>query len=323
MKKMFFILWTSAAITALLLPSCKSRSSNSKKNSGLTGEISISGAFALYPLAVRWVDEFKQLHPDVRIDISAGGAGKGMTDVLARVVDLGMVSREVYPPEMAKGAVAFAVAKDAVVPTINASNPALSDLLKRGLTREAAIKLWITGEYKTWGDVTSTGRGEAVHVYTRSDACGAAETWALWLGKKQEDLGGTAVYGDPGLATAVQKDPLGIGLNNLSYAYDEGTRAPNPGMLVLPIDVNDNGQVDPDELFYDTKDAIIEAIAGDRYPSPPARDLYLVTNGIPEKPEVVEFLRFILTKGQEYNVPSGYISLSTEKLQKGLTLLPE
>ncbi|MDR2129718.1 MAG: PstS family phosphate ABC transporter substrate-binding protein [Odoribacteraceae bacterium] len=318
MNKTFIIL---LACTAIVLSSCKPRAA--KKGEGLKGEISISGAFALYPLAVKWADEFKQLHPGVRIDISAGGAGKGMTDVLAKVVDLGMVSREVYPQEVAKGAVGIAVAKDAVVPTINANNPALADLMKTGLTRDAAIKLWITGEYKTWGDVTGTARAEAVHVYTRSDACGAAETWALWLDKKQEDLGGTAVFGDPGLATAVQKDPLGIGLNNLSYAYDEGTRAPNPGLLVLPVDVNNNGQLDPEELFYDTKDAIIQAIAEDRYPSPPARDLYLVTNGIPEKAEVIAFLKFILTKGQEFNVPAGYISLSAEKLQKGLALLPE
>jgi phosphate transport system substrate-binding protein len=308
-------------LAGTVLFSCKSRPA--KKEGELKGEISISGAFALYPLAVKWADEFKQLHPGVRIDISAGGAGKGMTDVLAKVVDIGMVSREVYPPEIEKGAVGFAVAKDAVVPTINASNPALTSLLKSGLTRENAIKLWITGEYKTWGEVSGTSRTDAVHVYTRSDACGAAETWALWLGKKQEDLLGTAVYGDPGLATAVQKDPLGIGLNNLSYAYDEGTRAPNPGLLVLPIDVNENGQLDPEELFYDTKDKIIQAIADDKYPSPPARDLYFVTNGIPVKPEVVAFLEFILTKGQEFNVPAGYISLSAEKLQRGLDRLRE
>jgi phosphate transport system substrate-binding protein len=74
-------------------------------------------------------------------------------------------------------------------------------------------------------------------------------------------------------------------------------------------------------MFYDTKDAIVQAIAEDRYPSPPARDLYLVANGVPEKAEVVAFLRFILTKGQEYNVPTGYIGLSDEKLQRGLELL--
>ncbi|MDR0814130.1 MAG: PstS family phosphate ABC transporter substrate-binding protein [Bacteroidales bacterium] len=291
------------------------------KKGELQGEITISGAFALYPLAVRWVEEFKELHPGVQIDISAGGAGKGMTDVLTEMVDLGMVSREVYPPETEKGAVAIAVAKDAVVPTINTDNPDLKDLLKTGLTRDAAIKLWITEEYKTWGQVTGTRSTSDVHVYTRSDACGAAETWANWLDKKQEDLAGTGVFGDPGVATAVQKDILGIGLNNIGYVYDETTRKPNPGILVLPIDANSNGQLEPEELFYDTKDEIITAIAEGRYPSPPARDLYMVAKGVPTKPEVIAFLKYILSDGQKHNIPTGYINLSEEKLQQGLQTL--
>lgn len=292
-----------------------------KNQEGLHGQITLSGAFALYPLAVKWAEEFQKIHPNVRIDISAGGAGKGMTDALAKVVDLGMVSRDVYPPEIEKGAIGFAVAKDAVVPTINASNPVLDELLKVGLSQEAATKIWITEEYKTWGQVLGNNDQTPIHTFTRSDACGAAETWALWMGSKQEDLGGTAVFGDPGVASAVQKDIYAIGLNNLSYAYDDGTRLPNEGILVLPIDVNNNGQIDPEERFYDTKDEIIQAIAADKYPSPPARDLYLVSNGVPEKEAVRAFLEFILTEGQQWNVPIGYIGLSDEKLDAGLKIL--
>ena len=134
---------------------------------------------------------------------------------------------------------------------------------------------------------------------------------------------GTAVFGDPGVAQAVQKDKLGIGYNNLSYAYDEGTRKLNAGIAIIPMDVNGNGSIDPEELFYETKDDMVAAISEGRYPSPPARDLYLVSNGTPQKPEVVAFLKFILTKGQEYNVPIGYIGLPQEKLDKGLSQLPQ
>ena len=41
----------------------------------------------------------------------------------------------------------------------------------------------------------------------------------LFLGKKQEDLLGIGVFGDPGLNEAVRKDALGIGFNNINYAY--------------------------------------------------------------------------------------------------------
>ena len=297
--------------------SCGGNKAKQKKGS-LSGNISVSGAFALYPLAVKWAEEFQKMYPDVHIDMSAGGAGKGMTDVLADVVDLGMVSREVYAPELEKGALPIAVAKDAVVITINVDNPFAAQLKKHGISRETATKIWITGEYTTWGDVLGTKDRTPIHVYTRSDACGAAETFAMWMGKKQEDLGGTAVFGDPGLASAIQNDKLGIGLNNIGYAYDEKTRTPNPSLLVCPVDGNSDGQIDASEYFYDTKDDFIAAVAEDKYPSPPARDLYMVAHGVPTNPAVLAFLEFILSEGQQYNVPVGYISLPEEKLEKGL-----
>ena len=240
----------------------------------LKGQISLSGAFALYPLAVKWAEEFRKLHPKVKIDISGGGAGKGITDALAKVVDLGMVSRELKPEEIAKGAWFVAVAKDAVVPTINAKNPKLKELLAKGITQEAATKIFVTGESKTWGNVLGIQSNIPIHVYNRSDACGAGETWAKFLGnKKQEDLLGTGVFGDPGVAAAVQKDPIAIGYNNIAYAYDLKTKRPNSGILVLPIDVNKNGKIDAAENFYSTSNQLISAIAQGKYPSPPARDL--------------------------------------------------
>ena len=288
----------------------------------LKGQISLSGAFALYPLAVKWAEEFRKLHPKVKIDISGGGAGKGITDALAKVVDLGMVSRELKPEEIAKGAWFVAVAKDAVVPTINAKNPKLKELLAKGITQEAATKIFVTGESKTWGDVLGIQSNIPIHVYNRSDACGAGETWAKFLGnKKQEDLLGTGVFGDPGVAAAVQKDPIAIGYNNIAYAYDLKTKRPNPGILVLPIDVNKNGKIDAAENFYSTSNQLITAIAQGKYPSPPARDLYLVSNGKPTNPVVKAFLKYILTVGQKYNVPNGYISLPKSKLNNGIAKL--
>lgn len=309
-------------VSAFVFASCGGKKENKvDANGNLSGQISLSGAFALYPLAVQWADEFQKLHPDVRIDLSAGGAGKGITDALADVVDLGMVSRELAPEEVKKGAVGFAVAKDAVVPTINAKNPNLKAVLQHGLSRDAAVGLWITGKTKTWGEIGGNDNKNGVVVYTRSDACGAAETWAKWLGGKQEDLKGTAVFGDPGVAQAVQKDVNGIGLNNIGYAYDAKTGKPNPGILVAPIDVNNNGKIDPEENFYDTKAQIAKAIADGKYPSPPARDLYLVAHGNPTDPVVVAFLKYVLTKGQAAAAPQGYIAIGKEKVDKALKAL--
>src|SRR5665811_992392 len=78
----------------------------------LSGRLSLSGAWAIYPLAVKWGGAFENLHPNVKLDISAGGAGKGMSDALTGAVDIGMVSREVDRSEKAKGALPIFIAKD-------------------------------------------------------------------------------------------------------------------------------------------------------------------------------------------------------------------
>jgi phosphate transport system substrate-binding protein len=278
------------------------------------GTITLSGAWALYPMAVRWAEEFRKIYPDVRIDRSAGGAGKGITDALNNMVDLGMVSREIYPEELKKGAWPVAVTKDAVVPVINASNPSVDILLSKGLKKDAGNNIWITGMCKTWAQAFGIKGTTPIHVYTRSDACGAAEVWAKFFGKKQEDLLGSGVYGDPGLALAVKKDPLGIGYNNIGYAYDSKTKKQLAGIRVLPVDINNDGKITPDENFYDSMDDLITAIATGKYPSPPARELYFVANGKPQKEIVVKFLSWVLTDGQKYVNESGYIKLSKEKV---------
>jgi phosphate transport system substrate-binding protein len=285
----------------------------------LQGTIRVSGAWALYPMMVKWAEEFKKLHPKIRIDVSAGGAGKGAADALAGMVDMGMVSREIRPEEIKQGIFAVPVVTDAVFPTINGNNPVLASLLKKGIRRNVFVDLWILGKPLTWGDISGTSSSGRVQVYTRSDSCGAAETWAKYLGKKQEDLKGVAVYGDPGVAEAVRRDPAGIGYNNLNYAYDMRSGKPVAGLLIVPIDVTENGRVDPDERLATKRDAIGAVLSG-RYPSPPARDLYLVAKGS-FKGNAKAFVRWILSDGQRYAEEVGYLKIAPAQIKEALKRL--
>lgn len=281
-----------------------------------SGQISISGAFALYPMVIRWADEYKKINPGVRFDISAGGAGKGISDALNSMVEIGMVSREIYPEEMKKGAFPIAVTKDAVVAVISESNPMLKEILTTGLKKDAGNDIWVTGRYTTWAQAFEVKSASPIHIYTRSDACGAAEIWAKFFGKKQEDLLGVGVFGDPGLAQAVKKDPLGIGYNNIGYVYDATTKQQIKGLKVVPVDLNNNGKIDSDEDFYTTMNDLIAAIASGKYPSPPSRELYFVMKGNPTNNKVLtEFIRWVLTDGQKFVNESGYISLPAERIE--------
>jgi phosphate transport system substrate-binding protein len=295
---------------------------NGPGSSGVTipleGTVRVSGAWALYPMMVKWGEEFRKIYPKVRIDISAGGAGKGVADALVGLVNVGMVSREITQEEVRQGAFYVPVVKDAVFPMMSDQNPVFrKGLSQKGIKKKTFIDLWIKGRDMTWGEIAGSAPKYKVHVYTRSDSCGAAETWAQYLGgKRQEDLQGIGVYGDPGLAEAVRKDPLGIGYNNLNYTFDFKTGLPSKGLRVVPVDLNENGKIDPEEDLK-TKNKAIQAIASGVYPSPPARDLYLLTRKS-FKGLTREFVRWILTDGQKYVEETGYIPLTKIQVNAAL-----
>ena len=295
-------------IFLILLSGCSSR--KKKENT-----ISLSGAFALYPLVVKWGEEYKKIHPEVRFNISGGGAGKGMADALSGAVDLGMFSREIMQEEKNKGVWWVGLTIDAVVPTISKQNPFLMQIKERGMKRDEFRAIFIENKFTDWGELLKTDNKLEIVVYTRSDACGAAGTWANYLGGRQEDLKGIGIYSDPALARVVAKNSAGIAFNNTAFVYDTETGEKRPGMEVIPMDLNSNGKVDPEEDFYESFNTMLEAIASGVYPSPPARELYFVSNGKPKKQATLDFIRWTLTEGQEFVKEAGYVPIDKDNIE--------
>ena len=139
-------------------------------------------------------------------------------------------------------------------------------------------------------------------------------------GTAQEDLHGIGIDGDPGVLQAVLNDPLGIGYNNLGFIYDFTAGTPLAGAVVAPIDINANGEIEEHE-FLETRTEAVEAILSGDYPSPPARLLYIVTNGVPSG-ATLEFLRWMLGDGQAFVNEAGYVLLTDEELATQLAKLP-
>jgi phosphate transport system substrate-binding protein len=312
-KRNIFRILQILIVTAIILSACAPKPLTTAP-SGLNGIITISGAFALYPMMTIWSQEFQKVYPAVQFDISAGGAGKGITDVLTGMVDIGMISRPITANEESKGAYWVAITKDAVFPVVNARNPVIANIMSKGITQDAFIKIFITGEITTWGQVVSNPEiTDEIHVYTRSDACGAGDIWAKFLGNNvQDDIQGIGVNGDPSELDAVAKDPLGIGYNNLGYVFDLSSGELADGVLAAPIDINRNGVADTDETV-DALSKAVELIATNKFPSPPGRMEYLATKGKPTG-LTQTFIQWILTDGQKFVGSSGYVQLTTEEL---------
>jgi phosphate transport system substrate-binding protein len=278
--------------------------------------ISFSGAFALYPLVQVWAEEYNKTHPDVRFDIQAGGAGKGLTDCLSGAVDVGMFSRELTDAEKAKGVWYVALCRDAVLPTVNSRNANIAAIRTRGIKKDEFKGIFVDKSYESWEQLlgTKTGSPHKINNYTRADAAGAADSWAAFFDKKQENLKGIGVSGDPGVADAVRKDPNGIGYNNTLFVYDARSGKKMQGIEVVPIDVNGNGKIDPNENFYGNLKSFLQGVNDGRFPSPPARSLYFITKGKTNRKEIVDFFNWVLNDGQKFVGSAGYVPLTKNLL---------
>lgn len=297
-------------LAVLLMISCQQQSSENT--------ITVSGAFALYPMVVKWAEIYKQDNPEIAFDITAGGAGKGMSDVLSGMVDLAMVSREITAVEIQKGAWFIPVAHDAVLGTVNSENPMFETIMSNGIQAKQFAAIFIEQSVTDWGQLYGEPAGYPINVYTRADSCGAAETWGKYMGYSQDTINGIGVNSDPGLCETVRSDPYGIGYNNVNYLYDQSDHQPIDGIYPIPIDINENGIIDDQERFYDTLDAIIDAVSKGNYPSPPARDLYLVCLNAPTNQVLIQFLYWTLTDGQEFLLENGYVPLPKAKIEESL-----
>jgi phosphate transport system substrate-binding protein len=202
----------------------------------------------------------------------------------------------------------------------------LDILLEKGLTKQQLREIFINFSIPTWGQlVGDLNNTDPIKVYSRSDPCGAAEAWVKYLGDyTQDDIPTieeiTKVKGDDSMSKSIAGDPLGIGYSNINYIYSNSTKAPKEGIAVLPLDLNENGTIDPEENFYENRDDIVNAEMNNALPSPPSRLVYLVTlnnfTGITK-----DFVRWILTDGQQYTFDNGYSAVPNEILDDQLLIL--
>jgi len=316
-RVIFFLLF------CLFLAGCK-QSINQSRDAlpTSTGSIKITGAYALFPLTLVWVKEFHKTHPNILIRVEANGSGGGMEDVLNDKTNLAMMSNDI-PASLEAQLFITPVARLGVVVIVNKKNPYLEKILKQGITRDNLMALFANKNPKTWGELFETERKDPVKVYDRADSSGAKKILARYLWMQPGAIQGMAVYGEDKMVEAVKKDPLALGYCNFSATFDLKTKAFYTDFCILPLDINQNGTMDPKESYYDQVDHLQRAMWLGKYPCPLCRDLFYVSKGKPTTPEVIEYLKWVLTEGQKNVSSEGYVELHSSDIETGLKAISE
>lgn len=287
----------------------------------LTGDISISGAWALEPLMNVWAAEFTKLNPELKISVIANGTGAGLKDLNEGKSQIAMVSRELLPDEEAAELWSVSVTKEGVLPIVNEAVPQWEKLKAEGITRDKLQRVFSGSISLTWGELTSTDDGTPVVCITRSDESGAELIWAKYLGISIDQLKGTEMPGDTGMIAEITKQKGGLGFCNAHYAYDQLNNKQTANLRVLPIDINKNVKIDDKENFYDNLENLHRAAYLGTFPSSLCRNLQLVMKAKPDDPNVKAFVEWILTDGQEIALKNGYCEIRKCEAKEALEKL--
>jgi len=293
----------------------------SSAKSELSGEFSISGAYALYPLAVRWSNDFMKIHPGVRITVEPGGTGLGIENAKAKANHLAMISRPLSDEEINDSIWTIPVAKAGVAPIINQRNPYFKRILERGIDPQKLIRLYTSEKPVTWGEVLDTISKEPVAVYTRADESGAAVVWANFLWKEKPDLKGIQVVGDEEMIKSIQKNVMSIGYCNFSFAFDTINGDRIKDIQVLPIDLDFDKKIDKKELPFSNINKAHRGLWLGYYPKNLTRELTFGSIGKPTDQAVLEFLNYVLTTGQAIVGKAGFCELNDIYVKNALERL--
>ena len=114
--------------------------------SGLSGKVTLAGSTSVSPLMDELAAAYKELNPDVVIEIQQSGSGAGIQSVLEGVCDIGMSSRELKDSEKEAGLTPTVMALDGIAVIVNKDN-------RIGTLSSEQIQSIYIGESTSWADV--------------------------------------------------------------------------------------------------------------------------------------------------------------------------
>jgi phosphate transport system substrate-binding protein len=241
--------------------------------------ISIAGSTALLPLALDASTVYQQKNPDVKISVSGGGSGTGISQVAGKAIDIGD-SDILAPahPELVDN-------KVAVIGFAVVTNPSVT---VKNLTKKQ-IQSIFTGAVTNWKDVGGNDQKIVVINRPRSSGTRAVFTKTVMEGQPVNESGLTEDA--TGTVVSVVKQTPGA----ISYAAFSGTRG--KGVNELAVD----GVAPTDEN-----------ITIGKYPVWSYEHMF--TNG-PPSGEIAKFIEFV-QKSSDLATKNGFIPLSDMKVKE-------
>lgn len=228
-----------------LIAGCTSGNSPAQGSSsnGSIQYIENKGSDTIVNLALAWAERYQQEFPQVRISVTGGGSGTGLTALINGTVDIANASRQIKTEELEAARKAgynpqeFVIARDAIAILVNPSNPV------DHLTIEQ-LSLIYRGEINNWSEVGGEDR-EIVRLSRETNS--GTHVYFLESVIRKGDSNDKSIFSadtlllpsSEGIIAEVKDNPNAIGYDSLGYVTPDVkllgiSSLENPDDYILP-----------------------------------------------------------------------------------------
>jgi phosphate transport system substrate-binding protein len=165
--------------------------------------LSETGATELYPLINAWRDGYHQKYPNVTINTASTGSGAGISQAIARTVEIGASGAYLSPGDIAAHKGLMNIALAIAAEQVHYNLPGITEHIKLNGKVLAAM---YQGTVKTWNDPQIAALNPGVNLPAtpvvplhRSDGAGDTFVFTQYLSKQDPDGWGKS----PGFGTTV------------------------------------------------------------------------------------------------------------------------
>lgn len=251
------------------------------------------GSDTIVNLALAWAERYQTLKPDVRISVSGGGTGVGLTALVNKSVDIANASRQIKPEELEASKKAginpqeFIIARDAIAVLVNPENPV------DHLSLQELSEIY-RGEINNWNEIG--GEDRPIVRLSRETNSGTHVFFLERVIRMNNPKDKTIFTSDTlllpsseGIISEVSENPNAIGYDGLGYV--------TAGVKVLAI-----SSADHPELYVLPSAA---TVADSTYLI--SRNLYMYTQGVPTG-AIKDYLNWILSdEAQQIVIDLGFV----------------
>ena len=277
----------------------------------LSGTIEIDGSSTVFPVSEAVAEEFRKVHPDVRVNVGVSGTGGGFKRFTAGEIDISDASRHIKDAEAQTAAdngidyYPLRVAMDGLSVLVNPDNDFVECI-----TTDQLKAIWEPGSsVQKWSDVDPSWPNNDIVLYGPDTDSGTFDYFT-------EEIMGEAQLSRPDYTASADDNVLVQGIAGGRYSlgyFGFAYYAENQDKLKLVAVDSGNGCITP----------TAETIENGTY-SPLARPLFIyVSKQSMQRPEVKTFVEFYLDNAAELATEVGYIRLGEAEYASNRALITE